>query len=528
MASSQTREAPPDGPPTEYDLIVIGGGSGGIATAKEAAALGAKVCILDYVDASPAGTRYALGGTCVNVGCIPKKLMHYVGLAGDALEDANEYGWKLTRQYNEPVDEYTPPTAVPLQHDWAVMKDLVQDYIGSLTNAYVSGFRKDPNTTYLNAKGYFVDAHTVHALNDLTRSRKVNQLIRAPHIVVAVGGRPSFPGVPGDKECCITSDDIFSLDRPPGKTLVVGASYIALECAGFLHGLGYPVSMMVRSVFLRGFDQGVATRIGDYMAASGVELLRGATPLRFERAQETGRVRVSYAQQGAEGALEAEYDTVLLAVGRHNVTPALELERAGVQLRADGAIACDDHQRSNVPHIYAIGDVLHAAPQLTPVAIKTGRLLARRLFGGAAQLMDFRYIPTTVFTPLEYGCIGLSEEAAQQQHGEEQVEVWHTNFEPLEWTPLRQTGRVAQRPRYACYLKLVCLISDNMRVVGFHYLGPNAGEITQGYATAMLLGATKADFDRTVGIHPTAAEQFTTLKITKRSGVELEVGGCAT
>ena len=252
------REAPPEDPPTEYDLIVIGGGSGGIATAKEAASLGAKVCILDYVDASPAGTRYALGGTCVNVGCIPKKLMHQAGLFGDAIEDACEYGWEIQRTMLPPAEEYAPPKAVTVGHNWSTLRDLVQDYIGSLTNAYVMGFREDPNTTYLNAKGYFVDANTVHAHNTLARSRKVNKLIRAPHIVVAVGGRPSYLGVPGDVECCISSDDIFSLDHSPGKTLIIGASYIALECAGFLHGLGLPVTLMVRSIFLRGFDQDIA------------------------------------------------------------------------------------------------------------------------------------------------------------------------------------------------------------------------------------------------------------------------------
>ena len=254
-------------------------------------------------------------------------------------------------------------------------------------------------------------------------------------------------------------------------------------------------------------------------------MLRPANPSSFERL-ESGKVLAKWVQDGQPK--EGQFDTVLLAVGRRNVTPSLELEKAGVRLNPDGAIPCDEAQRSSVPSIYAIGDILHTSPQLTPVAIKTGRLLARRLFGQSSQLMDFRYIPTTVFTPLEYGAIGLSEEAAIALYGDDNIEVYHSSFEPLEWSPLRQSSRQVERPRYACYVKLVCHIPDSLRIIGYHFLGPNAGEVTQGFSTAMLLGATKGDFDRTVGIHPTVAEQLTTLKNTKRSGVELQVGGCAT
>lgn len=491
----------------KFDLIVIGGGSGGVACAREAASLGAKVAIIDHVDPSPQGTVYGLGGTCVNVGCIPKKLMHYAGLLSGHIADANEYGWDV-------------PATKPA-HDWDKLRELVQDYIGQLVISYVSGFREDPQTTYFNAKGKFIDANTVWARNLLGGRRAINKLLTAPHIVVAVGGRPHYPALPGAREFCHSSDDLFSLQQRPGKTLVIGAAYIALECGGFLHELGYEVTIMVRSIFLRGFDQEIAERIGKFMEDTGVRFLRPSNPRSFAK-NEAGRIVVTYDVDGVEQ--QDDFDTVILAVGRDLVTPALDLQAAGVEVAADGSIKCDDHQRSNIQHIYAIGDILHGCPQLTPVAIKTGRLLSQRLFGGSKQLMNFKNIATTVFTPIEYGVIGLSEEAAIQQYGEDNIEVFHNSFNPLEWSP----GQGGGRPKYSGYLKLVCLIPEDNRVLGFHYLGPNAGEVTQGFSTAMHLGATKAHFDLTVGIHPSCAESLTTLKITKRSGVELQTGGCAT
>ncbi|KAG2482893.1 hypothetical protein HYH03_018236 [Edaphochlamys debaryana] len=248
-----------DAPAYEWDLVVIGGGSGGLACAKEAAKLGKKVCLLDYVVPSPQGTTWGLGGTCVNVGCIPKKLFHAAGLMQEGFSDARGAGWKL-------------PEGVAL--DWEALVGGVQAHIGSLNWGYRVSLR-EASVKYLNAKGSFIDPHTVEAVE----RNGTKHTLSAERVVVAVGGRPKYLGVPGDKELCITSDDIFSRFQPPGKTLVVGASYIALECAGFLHALGFEVAVMARSIFLRGFDQEVAELIGADMERRGVRMLRPCVPV---------------------------------------------------------------------------------------------------------------------------------------------------------------------------------------------------------------------------------------------------------
>mmetsp|Transcript_13224 Transcript_13224/g.19936 ORF Transcript_13224/g.19936 Transcript_13224/m.19936 type:complete len:535 (+) Transcript_13224:57-1661(+) len=507
----------------DYDLIVIGGGSGGIACAKEAASLGAKVAVLDYVEASPQGTTWGLGGTCLNVGCIPKKLMHTTALYGEVLRDAHEYGW------GEKADGFTTPDEVglPGKHNWETLKNIVNDYIGGVNFAYEKGFRQDASVDYFNGLGTMVDAHTVHVFNDTkVRRKQVDKNITGRRVVIAVGGRPRYPDIPGAKELCITSDDIFQLDHPPGKTLLVGASYVALECGGFLHGLGYDTTVMVRSILLRGYDQEVAEKIGDYMKEIGVKFIRPATPTSFERHDDGKRIVVKYElrESGEVKSVQETYDTVVLAIGRNLKTTTMNLDKAGVKLERGGYIKTN-HERTNVPHIFAIGDVVANGPQLTPVAIQAGQLLAKRLFALSDRTMDYHLVPTTVFTPIEYGTIGLTEKQAIDKLGEDNVEVYHAYFQPLSWNPLQFN----HRPKNSCFIKLVCDLSDKERVIGFHYLGEHAGEITQGYATAMRLGATKKDFDETVGIHPTSAEQLHKVTVTKRSGDDpVGDGACST
>ncbi|ELR24105.1 thioredoxin reductase 1, cytoplasmic, putative [Acanthamoeba castellanii str. Neff] len=484
----------------DYDLIVIGGGSGGLAAAKEAGRLGKKVALLDFVVPTPTGTTWGLGGTCVNVGCIPKKLMHQAALLGESLKDAQHYGWAVPDNVN---------------HDWEKMVNAVQDHIGSLNWGYRVALR-EKNVNYLNAYGVFVDSHTLECTD---RAKKVTR-VTARRFLVATGGRPKYPDIPGDREFGITSDDFFSLPTPPGKTLVVGASYVALECAGFVRGLGYDTTVMVRSILLRGFDQQLANMIGQYMECHGIKFVRSAVPTKVEKL-ESGKLRVTFQQDGVEGV--EEYDTVMWAIGREAETKKIGLDKAGVQVDRIGKIHTV-MERTNVPHIYAIGDIIVDEPsqrslELTPVAIKAGILLVRRLYAGSTQPMDYINVPTTVFTPIEYGAIGYSEEDAIAQFGEDNLEIYHSYFKPLEWT-------IAERDDNVCYAKLICDKRDSERVVGFHVLGPNAGEITQGFGTAMKAGATKSTFDATVGIHPTTAEEFTTLEVTKRSGVEAQKKGC--
>jgi len=495
---------------THYDLLVIGGGSGGLAASKAAAQLGKTVAVCDFVKPSPAGSTWGLGGTCVNVGCIPKKLMHQAALLGAARRDSAYYGWEVAD------DEL----------DWDTLVANVQEYTKSMSFSYRAQCVSN-DVDYINAFATFVDPHTVEA----TRKDGTTLTLTADTFVVCTGGRPRYPDIPGALEHCITSDDIFSKASPPGKTLVVGASYVALECAGFLHGCGYEASVMMRSVPLRGFDRQMAAQVVEHMEAEGIDFIRDATPTAVEELP-SGRKRVCWTSEapGGEPAESEEFDTVLFATGRDAYTHKVGFDSAGVQLSANGKVPVVAEQ-TNVPHIYAIGDIVDGSAldppssttELTPVAIQAGRLLASRLYGGGTAQMDYQMVPTTVFTPVEYGCVGCSEEEAVRRFGEEHLEIYHQYFEPLEHRIVsKRRGKVGPD----CYVKLIVHTADGERVVGFHARGPYAGEVAQGVAVAMRCGATKADFDATVGIHPTWAETFTTMAITKRSGESAETKGC--
>ena len=502
--------AEPAGVSYDYDLVVIGGGSGGLSASKEAAALGARVAVLDFVKPSWAGSSWGLGGTCVNVGCIPKKLMHTAALLGESLDDARAYGWA--------VPGGGAAGGARPAHDWAAMVSAVQDHISSLNFGYRVQLR-DKGVKYENALGRFVGPHEL----ELKDKKGAVRTVSARRIVIAVGGRPKALDCPGG-DLAISSDDLFSLPASPGKTLVVGASYVALECAGFLAGLGLDTTVAVRSILLRGFDQQIAEQIGAHMAAHGVKFLRPALPASIVKTP-GGRLRVTLTVGGGGGdaatTVVDDFDTVFVATGREADTRGLNLAAAGLAPARDGKLACDNEQTA-VPHIYAIGDVVVGKPELTPVAIMAGKLLARRLFGGGAEAMDYEKVPTTVFTPLEYGAVGLSEEDAVARFGAAAVEVFHSYFSPLEWTI------VESRPQGKCYAKLIVHKADSNRVVGFHILGPNAGEITQGWGAAIKLGATYDTFVSTVGIHPTVSEEFTTLTCVQRPpGSTAPLGGDA-
>uniref|UniRef100_A0A8C3YU99 Thioredoxin reductase 1, cytoplasmic n=2 Tax=Catagonus wagneri TaxID=51154 RepID=A0A8C3YU99_9CETA len=486
----------------DYDLIIIGGGSGGLAAAKEAASYNKKVMVLDFVTPTPLGTRWGLGGTCVNVGCIPKKLMHQAALLGQALRDSRNYGWNVEET---------------VKHDWERMTEAVQNHIGSLNWGYRVALR-EKKVTYENAYGQFVGPHRIKATNNKGKEK----IYSAERFLIATGERPRYLGIPGDKEYCISSDDLFSLPYCPGKTLVVGASYVALECAGFLAGIGLDVTVMVRSILLRGFDQDMANKIGEHMEEHGVKFIRQFVPIKVEQIEAgmPGRLRVVAKATDSDNTIEGEYNTVLLAIGRDACTRNIGLETVGVEInKKTGKIPVTDEEQTNVPYVYAIGDILEGKPELTPVAIQAGRLLAQRLYGGSTVKCDYENVPTTVFTPLEYGACGLSEEKAVEKFGEENIEIYHSYFWPLEWT-------IPSRDNNKCYAKIVCNVKDNERVVGFHILGPNAGEVTQGFAAALKCGLTKDQLDSTIGIHPVCAEVFTTLSVTKRSGGNILQAGC--
>ncbi|CAL8082327.1 unnamed protein product [Calicophoron daubneyi] len=492
--------------PYDYDLVVIGGGSGGLAASKEAVKYGAKTAVLDFVKPTPIGTTWGLGGTCVNVGCIPKKLMHQAAIHHQNLEDSASFGWDVQVK--------------SVKHDWGKMVGAIQDHIHSLNWGYRVVLR-DNSVDYLNAYGELIDPHTIK----ITKKNGETSTITTNKIILAMGERPRYPGIPGDKEYGITSDDLFSLPCPPGRTLCIGASYVSLECAGFLTHLGYDATVMVRSILLRGFDQQMADIVGVYMEKHGTKFIRGCVPTEIRELEPADR------ENGKPGRFEVigkytdgteykdEFNTVVFAIGRDPCVDKEVMAKLGVKLDKAGRVVCTDADMSTVENVFAIGDINAGKPQLTPVAIQAGRFLARRLFAGATELTDYVNVPTTVFTPLEYGACGLSEEAAIAKYGKENLEVYHSNFNPLEWS-------LPHRDDNICYMKLICNNKDKERVVGLHVVGPNAGEITQGFAVAIKIGATKEDFDRTIGIHPTCAETFTTLHVTKNSGETAKVTGC--
>ncbi|XP_063219783.1 thioredoxin reductase 1, cytoplasmic-like [Bacillus rossius redtenbacheri] len=481
----------------EYDLVVLGGGSGGLAAAQEAAAFGRKVAVCDFVVPAPSPFRtvWGLGGTCVNVGCIPKKLMHNAALLHSELAaEAPYFGFKNHQQ---------------VSHGWTEMIENVQRYIGTLNTAYETSLEKK-KIDYINAFAEFVDPHKLK----LTDAENLSREITSKKFIISVGCRPRYPDIPGAKEFCITSDDLFSLKTHPGKTLIIGASYIALECAGFLAELGIDCTVMVRSIFLRGFDQQMANMVADTLSACHVKFIQDTVPVKIEKSIDNSLcLKVTGIKGADQSSIELYVDTVIFAIGRDACTKSLGLGNADVKINEkNGKIIVDEAEQTSAPDIFAIGDVADGKPELTPVAIKAGRLLMQRLCGRTKELMDYTNIPTTVFTPLEYGCIGLAEEDAVAKFGQDNIEVYHSNFQPLEFS-------LSKKLLNKSYAKLICVKNENERVVGIHYLGPNAGEIIQGYGIGIKMGAKKSDFDSLVGIHPTSTEVFTTMNITKSSGV---------
>jgi thioredoxin reductase (NADPH) len=381
----------------EFDLVVIGGGSGGLACSKEAKNLGAKVAVLDFVKPSSHGSKWGLGGTCVNVGCIPKKLMHQAALLGESYHDATAgFGWEVAG---------AGPDA-KLVNNWEVMRERVQDHIKGLNFGYRVQLREQ-GVQYLNKLGKFTGPNTLECIDAKGRSKTIT----AARFVIAVGGRPTPLSCPGG-EFAISSDDLFSLEKSPGKTCVVGAGYVALECAGFIAGLHQgDVTVLVRSIPLRGFDRDIVEKVQSYMEGHKIKIVSPVTPTSIEKLP-SGQLQVQFSNGESD-----TFDTVLCAVGRSADTSSLGLETVGVTTNSNnGKISCKNEQ-TNVPHVYAIGDVVANAPELTPVAILAGKLLARRLFGDSTEVMNYKDVATAVFTPLEIGTVGLSEEDAITKYG---------------------------------------------------------------------------------------------------------------
>ncbi|KVL40246.1 glutathione reductase [Burkholderia territorii] len=443
----------------DYDLFVIGAGSGGVRLARMSASYGARVGIAE---------QEQIGGTCVLRGCIPKKLLVYASHYPHELEDAKGFGWTFG--------------AGTL--DWPALIAAKDREINRLSDIYIDLLRQSGVEMH-TGRATLVDAHTV-AIGERT--------IRARHIAIATGSRPSMPPRPGI-EHAITSREALSLDKLPARIAVVGGGYIAVEFAGIFNGFGSHVDLFYRGEkILRGFDDDVRQFLTDEMTKQGVAIHARAVIESIERAEDgTLFVRIGDARHGP-------YDQVLYATGRVPNVDGLGLEQAGVLLDARGAIAVDAYSATSVPSIHAIGDVT-SRPQLTPVATRDGALLARTLFGGARVAVDHDYVPSAVFSQPEVATVGFTEADARRLRGD--VDIYRTSFKALRHTLSGRDERTL--------MKLV-VARDSQRVIGAHMVGRDAGEIIQGIAIAIRAGATKAQFDDTIGIHPTAAEEFVTMR----------------
>ena len=446
-----------------FDFLAIGGGSGGIASAIRAAGHGARAAVIEHG---------RLGGTCVNVGCVPKKLMWYAASLGHALDDYAGYGFDVSR------DGFS----------WPALKRARDAYVERLNGIYARNLENAGVVRY-EGTARFVGPRTVEA---------GGARLSADHVVIATGGVPMVPSTPG-AELGITSDGFFALDERPRKAVVTGSGYVAVELAGVLRALGSEVVMVLRrDRVLRAFDEMLGAELMAAMRADGIEIRTGATLERIERDGRRGALTVRVSGSAPIGGA----DTVLWAVGRAPNVASLDPAAAGVETAPNGAIVVDEFQRTGAEGVYAIGDVTGRAP-LTPVAIAAGRRLADRLFGGQAdRKLGYDCIPTVVFTHPPIGTVGATEAQARAGHGDA-VRVYRTRFDSM-------YHAFSDHPRKTA-MKLVT-VGEDERVAGCHVIGEGADEMMQGFAVAVRMGARKRDLDDTVAIHPTSAEELVTMR----------------
>jgi len=446
---------------TKFDLIVIGGGSGGIAHARRAAEYGARVAVIEH---GP------LGGTCVNVGCVPKKVMWYTASHMHHLDHAADYGIDVSVN----------------GHDWAALKSRRDAYVSRLNRIYESNLDKS-GVAYIAGTARFVDAHTLAA---------ADEEYQADRIVIATGGQPMVPDIPG-AEHGITSDDFFALDVRPQRVLVAGSGYVAVELAGVFNALGSQTQLVIRKdSLIRSFDAMLGHELMEAMETDGIEVVPRVIPASVEM---TERGIVLHAE---DGRMFGPTDAVLWAIGRAPNVEGLGLDRAGVVSDGDGFITTDKLQQTNVDHIFALGDIT-GREALTPVAIAAGRRLADRLYGGMeGRHLDYDLIPTVIFSHPPIGTIGMTEDEARAEYGDA-VRVYTSAFTPMYYA----LGDKKQRS----VMKLIATGNEE-KIVGCHVFGEGADEMLQGFAVAIRMGATKADFDDTVAIHPTNAEELVTMR----------------
>ncbi len=445
-----------------FDLLTIGGGSGGVAVSNRAASYGAKCALIE------AGR---LGGTCVNVGCVPKKVMWNGASLAHAIEDAADYGFTISGT----------------KFDWAHLKRNRDQHVLELNGHYERTLLKN-GVEIIRGFARFIGPKTVEVNGDT---------LTAEHIVIAVGGRPIKLDFPGS-ELGITSDGFFELESRPNNVVIVGAGYVSVEFAGVLRALGADVTMIMRrDHLLHSFDVMLRDSLMAHMKGEGIQMVMRTHVARVVKGSKGLRIDCDNGQV-VEGV-----DTLIWAVGRRSNADKLDLDKTGVKVTASGDIGTDAYQNTNVAGIYAIGDITGQF-ELTPVAIAAGRRLADRLFGGMKERrLDYENIPTVLFSHPPIGTVGLSEEDATQQFGAAAVKVYEAGFTPME--------HAFTHRKVKCAMKLVVLGPEE-KIVGLHIFGPGADEMLQGFAVAVRMGATKRDLDDTVAIHPTVAEELVTLR----------------
>ncbi|OAQ34375.1 hypothetical protein K457DRAFT_105316 [Linnemannia elongata AG-77] len=458
---------PPTG--TIYDYLVIGGGSGGLASARRAASYGAKVGLIE-------GSG-RLGGTCVNVGCVPKKVMWNTASIAEAIHDAKEYGF---------------PDVGPATFDWNTLKHKRDAYIKRLNGIYERNLEKD-HVEYITGMASFISNNSVTLGN--------GEKIQAKKILIAVGGRPTIPKVPG-AELGIDSDRFFDLEYQPKRVAVVGTGYIGVELAGIFHALGSKVTIFSRTKeILRSFDPIIKDTLRDEMTNIGIDIVPNSRVTSLAKADDKA-ITLSYTSNNNDAT--AEYDTVLWAIGREPLLEKLAIDNAGVTTNKEGYVVADDYQETVVPGVYALGDVC-GIEQLTPVAIAAGRRLSDRLFGGEQfknSKLDYRNVPSVIFSHPTAGAVGLTEEQAKKEYGAENLNVYVSKFSGM--------YNAMKTHKTPSAFKLICAGPEE-KVVGIHIVGQGSDEMLQGFAVALKMGATKADFDSTVALHPTSAEELVTL-----------------
>jgi glutathione reductase (NADPH) len=447
---------------THFDYIAIGGGSGGIASANRAAMRGAKVALVE---------AKAMGGTCVNVGCVPKKAMWFGAQVAEAINKYSpDYGFDVT------VNKF----------DWSKLVESREAYIKRIHASYDRGLAGN-GVTVINGFAKFIDAKTIEV---------DGKQYTADHIAIATGGRPTWPEIEG-AEHGIDSNGFFELTEQPKRAVVIGAGYIAVELAGVLHSLGTKTKLAVRKhAPLRNFDPMLSETLVELMEEEGLDVLFHSIPSRLDK-REDGSLLLHF-----ENGTQVETDCVIWAIGRTPSTDNINIEATGVNVDSRGYIPVNEHHETNVPGIYALGDIIGKI-ELTPVAVKAGRILAERLFNNMTDVvMDYTNVPTVVFSHPAIGTMGLTEPEAKAKYGSDNVKVYNSGFAAM-YTAVTEHRQMTK-------MKLICAGPEE-KVVGLHGIGYGMDEILQGFGVAIKMGATKADFDACVAIHPTSAEELVTM-----------------